>query len=527
MTIAPTDNLDLALVGNCAIGALVDRGARIVWCCLPAFDGDPWFSSLLGGDNPESGFFAVELDGLRETEQSYRINSGVLVTVLRAADGSAIEVVDCAPRFKQFNRSFRPTMLVRRLRPLAGTPRVRILLRPTTDWGASRPQVTRGSNHARFVGEQFTLRLNSSVPIGYVLGERWFLLERDEHLILGPDESLADSIEATSQRLIDETDHYWRVWVRSLSIPFEWQDAVIRAAIALKMCSFEETGAIVAALTTSIPEAPGSGRNWDYRYCWLRDAFFVVSALNRLGATRTMEGFLRYIMNIASAGEDGYLQPVFGIDLETRLGERTIATLPGYRGMGPVRVGNQAYQQEQNDGYGSAILTAVQFFFDRRFVAPGDPALFRRLEMLGEQARRRFDQPDAGPWEFRGRRRIHTFSSLMCWAACDRLARIARHLGLADRAAFWAGEAAGIAATIGRRSWNATRGHFVDSFEGEALDASLLLMPQLGFISVDDPRFRFTVAAIERELRQGDYLFRYRGPDDFGVPETAFNICTF
>jgi GH15 family glucan-1,4-alpha-glucosidase len=175
---------------------------------------------------------------------------------------------------------------------------------------------------------------------------------------------------------------------------------VIRAAITLKLCSYDESGGIVAAMTTSIPEAPSSGRNWDYRYCWLRDAYFVVSALNRLGATRTMEGYLDYIANIVATVQDGYLQPVFGLLREQELDEREIATLPGYRAMGPVRVGNKAYQQVQNDGYGSVILACTQTFFDQRLHRMGDAALFERLERLGEQAIRRWDQPDAGPWEF-------------------------------------------------------------------------------------------------------------------------------
>lgn len=527
MTFAPRPNLDLAVIGNCAIGVLVDCYGRMVWGCLPAFDGDPWFSALLGGEEPNEGFFAIELKGQQRCEQEYRRNSAVLVTRLYAEDGSAVEITDCIPRSKLFGRTFRPTMIVRRMRPISGTPQVRVVLRPTCSYGAEKPQVTRGSNHARYIGPSFTLRLYATAPLAYVLPERWFLLEEDEHLLLGPDESLAEPVETAANRLIAETDAYWRDWVRSLSIPFEWQEAVIRAAITLKLCSYEETGGLIAALTTSIPEAPGSQRNWDYRYCWLRDSYYTVNALNRLGATRTMEGYLRYIMNVVSAAPDGYLQPVFGLDLEQRIDEHVVESLPGYRGMGPVRIGNQAYTQVQNDGYGSVVLAATQCFFDQRLMAPGTLNLFRRLEELGEQAIRRFDTPDAGPWEYRSRQMVHTYSTLLCWAACDRLARIARRLGQTQRAAYWQTEAERIRSMILKRAWNEKLNSFVATFEGETLDASLLLMQELGFVEGKDPRYLGTVAAVERSLMREGYLLRYHAADDFGVPEVAFTICSF
>ena len=211
---------------------------------------------------------------------------------------------------------------------------------------------------------------------------------------------------------------------------------MIRAAITLKLHNFEESGGIIAAMTTSIPEAADSGRNWDYRYCWLRDAYFVVQALNRLGATRTMEDHLRYITNIVAAS-DGTLQPVYGIALESRLIETEVPTLVGYRGMGPVRKGNQAYEHIQNDVYGSVILAATQVFFDQRMTRPGDVRLFERLEAVGRRCLALFDQPDAGLWELRTKAQVHTYSSVMCWAGADRLARIADHLGIEPRTEFW------------------------------------------------------------------------------------------
>jgi pentatricopeptide repeat protein len=302
---------------------------------------------------------------------------------------------------------------------------------------------------------------------------------------------------------------------------------VIRAAIALKLCTFEDTGALVAAMTTSVPEAPNTERNWDYRYCWLRDSFFMVHALNRLGATNTMEAYLRYILDVASAADEGRLQPVYGIGGESHLPERVVDSLPGYRGMGPVRVGNQAYEQIQNDVYGSVIMSGTQFFFDRRLSVTGDTRQFELLEVLGERARELYKAADAGIWEYRGRARVHTFSSLMCWAGCDRLARIGAQLGHVDRSRRWTRIAAEIRDEILANGWNSERGCFVESFGGTDLDASMLLVHELGFLSADDPRFVGTVKAVEEELLQDGHVFRYRAADDFGEPESAFNICTF
>ncbi len=522
-------DLNLAVIGNCQIAALLDRTARITWCCLPRMDSDPAFCSLLHDQSaPESGSYEVHLHDLVESEQHYETNTAVLVTTLRDSKGGAIRIRDFAPRYQQFGRHFRPVMLVRMIEPLSGTPRIRISLRPAHDWGAARPATTFGSNHVRFVSPGFTLRLTTDCPISAILEEYEFVPEGPLHLLLGPDETLTDNPGHSAWHMLRETRSYWQHWVRSLAIPFEWQDAVIRAAITLKLCAYEDTGAVLAALTTSIPEAAHSGRNWDYRYCWLRDSYFVVHALNRLGATKTMEAYLRYIINVASSmDEDQGLQPLYGISGQSRLFERTVTSLPGYRGMGPVRVGNQAWEQVQNDVYGAVVLSSAQVFFDRRLPANSKQATFEMLQRLGEQAARRFDQPDAGLWEYRGRQRVHTFSAVMCWAACDRLARIAAVLEQPGLAKHWQARASHIHAEICARAWDEEQQSFTESFGRTEMDASLLTLHELGFLPADDPRMRGTLSAIEKQLRRGKFLFRYGAADDFGMPENAFNICTF
>ncbi len=527
----PPADLHLGVIGNCSYGALVDTRGRIVWCCLPRFDADPVFCELLdSAGEDDRGVFAIEIEDLARSEQAYLPNTAILVTRLHDSAGNACEITDFAPRFFSRGRTFRPLTLVRRVRPIAGTPRIRIVLEPRFDWGAELPALTRGSNHARYVGPGQTLRLTTNAPVSYVVGGTPFLLEEPLSMLLGPDESLEGGVEETARAFQEHTGHYWRTWTRRLALPLEWQDAVVRAAITLKLCTYEETGAIVAAMTTSIPEAPGSGRNWDYRYCWLRDAFFVVRALNSLAEVETMEGYLRYLNNVIELGDEGpagHLQPVYGIGLEARLTERVVDTLSGYRGMGPVRAGNQAHEHVQHDVYGNVVLAASQAFFDRRLFSQPGAADFHRLEAVGERAFRMHDQPDAGMWELRTRANVHTSSSLMCWAACDRLAKIAAHLGKTDRAAHWREHARVARVSIEREAFSASLGAYTDAFGGSALDASLLLMLEVGFHDARDPRIAGTVAAVERALRRGDHLFRYASADDFGLPETAFNICTF
>ena len=523
------NTLDLGLIGNCHIGALIDEAGEIAWCCLPRFDADPVFCSLLREHDTGEGFgySAIELADQAGADQYYIANSAVLVTRLTDSRGGVVEITDFAPRFRQYGRIFTPIMLIRQIRCVQGTPRIRLRVRPAYDYGSEPCTVTYGSHHIRYVAPAWTVRLTTDASLTAVLEEIPFFLEDQITLIFGPDETIPDAISELASRFLAETLSYWHQWVRDLAIPFEWQDEVIRAAITLKLNTFEDTGAIVAAMTTSIPEAPGSVRNWDYRYCWLRDAYFVVNALNRLGTTATMERYLRYLVNVVAGAQSERIQPVYGIDGRARLEEREIDSLPGYRGMGPVRVGNQAYAQTQHDVYGSAILAVAHVFFDRRLVRRGDEALFRRLEPLGEKSLAVHDKPDAGMWELRGMLRVHTFSSVMCWAACDRLARIAAELGLGERAAYWRGHANRVHTTICARAWNSRKQAFVAVFEGDALDASMLLLHDVGFLAADDPRFTKTVEAVERELKQGSYVHRYVEPDDFGVPENAFVVCTF
>ena len=520
-------SLNLWPIGNCQVSGLVDDAGSLVWACVPRVDGDPVFSSLLAEEGAETGSWQVELENCERTSQEYVRNTPVLRTVHEDSDGSSIEVIDFCPRFTRSGRIYRPVAFARIVRPLSGSPRVCIRLRPTRDWGKAADALPGGSNHIRFQLPAVPMRLTTDAPVTLVREERFFRVERPLHFFFGPDESFAGDIAQTLDAMLNQTVLEWQQWVRGLATPLEWQSAVIRSAITLKLCQHEETGAIVAALTTSIPEHAGSQRNWDYRFCWIRDAYYTVQALNRLGALDVLEGFLAYLRNLVDAAKGGDIQPLYGVSGEGRLEERVAEQLAGYRGMGPVRVGNQAYEQVQHDAYGQIVLSNVQGFFDERLFRKSGEEDFRSLERVGERAWELFDKPDAGLWELRTRQSVHTYSAAMCWAACDRLANAAAVLGLEERQHLWSDRAATMRQRIEQAAWREETQRLSATFSGDDLDASVIQLLDLRFLKPDDPRFLGTLKAVEEGLRRGSHMLRYATEDDFGLPETAFNVCTF
>jgi GH15 family glucan-1,4-alpha-glucosidase len=520
--------LDLGLIGNSCTAALIDRQASIVWWCYPYLDSDPICCSLLQPKHAGEpfGMIGIVFENARLLDQRYEKNSAILVSRFEDGQGNSIEVTDFAPRFYQFGRMFAPSMLVRMIRRVTGRPRIALNACPAINYGAQPASIRTGSHHVTYVGSTQAMRITTDASITALVDARPFYLEERVTLLMGPDETVDGAPHEVASAFYEKTLAYWHRWVRNLAVPYEWQEIVIRAAITLKLNAFNDTGAIIAAVTTSIPEAPHSSRNWDYRYCWLRDAYFVVNALNRLGVTGTMERYLDYILNIIADARDEPLQPLYSIRREAALEERTAPCLEGYRGMGPVRIGNLAYLQLQNDVWGAGVLASTHAFFDARLARPAGLEMFQDLERLGKLAIRNYNSPDAGIWELRGSKRVHTFSSMMCWAACHRLARIANQLRLSDRVEFWNSHAKQIHQEICEKAWNSQINSFASTFGGDKMDASLLLMAELQFLPPDDARLVNTVHTIEQHLRRGDFLLRYDEEDDFGRPETAFLVCT-
>jgi GH15 family glucan-1,4-alpha-glucosidase len=513
---------DLGVIGNCQFSAIIECTGEIVWCCLPRFDSEPVFSTLL--DEQKGGKFLVgPVDG-EAGEMAYLDNTNILKTTFRTASG-AFQIIDFAPRFTLYDRMFRPTQLYRIIEPIEGTPRIRVACEPCLGWSHAQPARINGSNHVRFEGFDSELRLTTDIPMSYLDG-RAFALSGRRHLALTWGEPIEEPLQPLADRFLSETERYWQRWVKQCSIPPMYQDAVIRSALALKLHCFEDTGAIVAAMTTSIPESQGSGRTWDYRYCWLRDAYYVLGAFRVLGQFEERESFIHYLLNVAGGAENLNLSPLYTVDGEKGPEEQILGAWSGFEGNQPVRIGNGAALQMQNDVFGEMVLSLVPIFLDDRFSLDRTKPTLKLLEELSRKAMSVAGQPDTGIWEYRTAAKPQTFSSLMCWAAAERMARVAARHAPALEAEFRAG-ARKIHDEIIARAWCPDLGAFGGSFGSDDLDASLLQMSHLRFLPLDDERLGLAIGAIQRGLSNDGWLYRYRLDDGFGTPAVAFIICSF
>jgi GH15 family glucan-1,4-alpha-glucosidase len=513
---------DLGLIGNCQVAALVRRDGSIVWACLPRFDSEPVFGSLL--DEAAGGSFAIRPADESLGTQRYLPNTNVLETRFDTPDGS-FRVVDFAPRFIQHERSFRPTKLVRVVEPLSGTPRIRVLCDPILGWSRQRPRREMGSHHLSFNGYTAELRLTTDASLSY-LEDRPFALTERKHFVLAWGAPVEEPLEPLCARFLSETTRYWQRWVKHCRVPSLFQEEVIRSALALKLHCFEDTGAIVASPTTSVPEAPGSGRNWDYRYCWLRDAYYTLGAFRLLGHFEEREQFLHFLLDVVGGSKDLDIAPLFRIDGKTDLDERILEEWAGFEAEKPVRIGNEAYRHKQHDVYGEMVLALTPLFLDARYREHATKPALDLVTRLSRKAVSVAGQPDAGIWEYRSDWCPRTFSTLMCWAAADRMSRIAAQHRPTDAAEF-SDAALRVRQIILTEGLHPSRGCLVADHGGQALDAALLQSVTLRLLPPADPRMHATVDAIVGELEHRGWLKRYRTNDGFGVPTVAFTLCTF
>lgn len=513
---------DLGLIGNCQYSALVHNSGEIVWCCLPRFDSEPVFSTLL--DAQEGGRFRIGPANGKTGKQVYRPNTNVLETTFETDTGS-FRVIDFAPRFMHYDRAFRPVQIMRIIEPVSGTPRISVVCEPRLGWSKKEPQRVFGSHHVRFEGFSSQLRLTTDIPLSYLNGQPFTLTGRS-YLVLTFGAPIEEPLAPLCERFLNETTRYWERWVKQCDTPPLFQQDVIRSALALKLHCFEDTGAIIAAMTTSIPESPGSGRTWDYRYCWLRDSYYVLNAFGLLGQYEEREQFVKYLLNLAGGAENLNLAPLYRVDGSQDLKESMLDDWPGYNGERPVRIGNDAAPQSQNDIFGEMVLALTPIFLDERLSAERSPAALKLIEELARKAISVTGTPDAGIWEYRTEWKPQTFSSLMCWAAVDRMGRIAEQHAPGLAAEFHSA-AARIHAEVIEKSWSAQKNSFVGHYGGEDLDASLLQMVRLRFLPANDPRLISTVNAIDKDLTKAGWLQRYSLNDGFGKPSMAFVICTF
>ncbi|RZK24038.1 MAG: glycoside hydrolase family 15 protein [Hymenobacter sp.] len=513
---------DMGVVGNCAFLALIGTDTAVRWLCWPRFDSSFVFGPLL--DEQKGGEYSIRPAGEFTSHQYYVPNTNVLCTEITTATGS-YRVTDFAPRFMQYERYYKPLMFIRKVEVLSGAPRVRVACRPVGQYGEQSLTRRRSSNHIAFLGLEEEIRLTTNIPLTYVLDEEDFVLNDTKYLVLTYGAPLEAALEATAERFLISTLAYWRQWVKSTSIGNFYQDQVIRSALALKIHQYEDTGAIIAASTTSLPEAPGSTRNWDYRFCWMRDTYYILTAFNNIGHSEELEQYFNFIANISTKVKDKF-QPLYGIGGQSDLIEEELP-LAGYLGNQPVRIGNDAYTHIQNDVYGQVLVALLPLYVDSRFRDAGRTTPLALVEESLRLIEQTMDQPDAGLWEFRHIAQRHCYTYLFHWAGSHAAIQVARSLGNKELEAK-ATRLLKVSEDHIEQCFDAERGSYSNAIGSKDLDASTIQLITMGYLDPNSERTKHHLVELEKELKTPEGLFyRYRHEDDFGTPETTFLICSF
>jgi GH15 family glucan-1,4-alpha-glucosidase len=515
----------MGLIGNCQYLALIDHHANVNWMCWPRFDSSFLFGGLL--DQEKGGRFQIRPDQNDfQSTQKYLPNTNILTTEFLSSEG-AYRVTDFAPRFLSGGRYVRPNMLCRKIEPLSGSPKIRITCVPKGDYGAKSADTSINSECIVYEDLEKPVRLYTDVPFTYILEERAFSLNKPIYLILTWSSVLEESTQSVWENYFQQTRAYWEQWVFRTSIGPFYQSQVIRSALTLKMHQFEDTGAIIASATTSLPESPGSGRTWDYRYCWMRDSYYTLRALNSIGHFDELMGFSNFVQNIAISEQKGF-QPVYAISGDWELTERVL-DLKGYMGNQPVRVGNQAFEHIQNDVYGQVLVSLLPLYVDDRFVQHGftTPSL-QLIRGILTQIERRLDEPDAGLWEFRNTAMKFCYTYLFHWAGANAALKIARRFQdqpMAERAQVIIQKARAEIEKCYRPHLNA----YSQAQEVETMDACLFHLITMSYLDQNSDRAKSQVEVLAKRLHVGEtgLFFRYKHEDDFGKPEAAFLICGF
>ena len=515
---------EAGIVGNCAYSALIQKDTRVVWMCLPKFDSSFIFGKLL--DEEKGGEFAIlpsESAKRVSFSQQYIENTNILETTVSSSEGS-YRVTDFAPRFYLYNRYHKPLMLFRKIERLQGQPRVRVVCQPVAEYGAYRLTSSMGSNHIRYHGAGDSLRLTSSVSLSYLLSEQSFVLEDTKYLALTYGVPLEAPLEATSNEFLQKTTEYWRSWVMSISAPKIHQEVFIRSALTLKLHQYEDTGAVIASTTMGLPEAPNTGRNWDYRYCWMRDTYYTMHVLGAIGHYEELERYFRYLLNISR--EKSRYRPLYSVS-GTPTPSEVILDLKGYKGNSPVRLGNQASEHIQNDAYGQVLLALLPLYSDRRLQIHYREMPYGLMEEALDMIAKTMEEKDAGLWEFRNQAGWYCYTYLFHWAgahAAERISsivnqkRIKLKAKILQRAAEEKIEACYCAEKKG----------YAQKIGSTELDASTLQLITMGYFRGNVSRAKAHLFALEKELQApGGLFYRYRHADDFGTPKTTFLVCAF
>jgi GH15 family glucan-1,4-alpha-glucosidase len=519
------------VIGDLHTAALVGLDGSIDWLCSPRFDSPSVFAAIL--DERKGGRFRIAptCEGVTR-KQMYVPDTNVLVTRFLSPGGLA-EVTDFMP-LGETDESGRHD-LVRRVEVVRGSMPMRVECRPAFDYARADHRLELVPGGARFLSRDFGLALHGSLPLradgNAAVAD--FTLEQGQQaaFVLRPlDEEgapVAVSPEET-ERAFRRTVDYWQRWLVGCNYRGRWREMVNRSALALKLLTYEPTGAIVAAATTSLPAPIGGSRNWDYRYTWMRDASFTLYGLMRIGFTEEAFAFMRWLGGrVQETQSDGSLQLMYSIDGRHELPERELDHLEGYRGSRPVRIGNAAHRQLQLDIYGE-LLDAIYLF--NKYGTPIGYDAWVKIRRVLDHVCDVWREPDEGIWEVRGGRRHFVYSKLMCWVALDRGLRLADKRSFPADRSRWRENRDAIYEEIMARGWSRERQAFVQAFDGDGLDAANLIMPLVFFVSPTDPRFLQTLDATVRDLAHGSLVHRYdvkESPDGLEGEEGTFSMCTF
>ena len=522
------DHFNYGVVGNCRSAALISDRGSIDWFCFPDFDSPSIFAKLL--DEANGGCFAFVVDEHYSVKQKYIEHTNILSTTFNSIEGS-FEVLDFMPlyRIDQQNEYFQPPEIYRLIRLKNGSPRFRIDYHPALNYARDEVIHRSGTEYVKTFSVQNdidTIYLYSSLEYERVLNSKEFVLIKDEFLLLSNNQKLVKIDQNRVELEYQRTRVYWMNWTNRSKKYTLYNDIIERSILVLKLMSYQRSGAVLAALTTSIPESIGDTRNWDYRFCWLRDASMSIETLLLVGHQGTAKRFMNFIKNILKKKSDTF-QIMYGIRGERILTEEELPHLSGYKNSRPIRVGNDAYHQKQNDSFGYLMDVIYQYY--RYFQGTLDEIedMFEVVKNMVKTVMDDWQKPDKSIWEIRGDEKHFVFSKIMCWVAMDRAVSIAKLLYKEDFAEKWLSVADTIKDDVLTKGWKEEIQSFSQTYENTELDSSLLLMEAYGFITPEDERYRKTVEAVYKKLKYKGLMFRYTNPDDFGVPTSAFTICTF
>ncbi len=521
------DNLNYGVIGNGRSAALVSDKGSIDWCCLPDFDSPSMFAKLL--DSDKGGSFEIIVDDSYSITQKYIYRTNILCTEFKSTEGT-FEIIDFMPRYKTSEQNyFAPAEIFRYIKYLTGKPSFRVKYCPAFNYAREAVASIADKDYiVTYSTETPTdcIYLYTSLNFNDVLKSNNIELTQHQFILLSYNQKI---IKIDIRRVYLEfqrTKVYWLNWTNRSRRFKKYQEEIIRSLLVLKIMSFQSTGALLAALTTSIPETIGEGRNWDYRFCWLRDASMSLDTLLNMGHFYSAQRFMGYLKGILKSKNDTF-QIMYGIRGERDLTEQELPDLAGYENSKPVRIGNAAFSQRQNDVFGYLLHVIYQYykFFPGTLDEVED--IWEIVRLICRTITTHWEKPDKGIWEIRNEEKHFVISKVMSWVAMDRAVKIAALLNKNNYAESWRGIADDIKQDVLKNGWNEDLQTFTRAYNDSDLDASLLLMAEYGFIDPSDPRFKKTVIAVKKELFYNGLVYRYVSTDDYGKPSSSFTICTF